>query len=78
MATMAVTMVASALAAVTLRAYADADLVYLGRLGAGWDEPTSAALVAGENLVAVKLEQAESAKDVRWLWFGSGLVRWVR
>jgi hypothetical protein len=53
-----------------LAANASANLVDLGGLGTGRDEPLTAALVAGEDLVAVKLEQAEPAKDVSGLWFG--------
>ena len=33
-------------------------------VGAGRDEPTPAALVGGEDLVAVKLEEPKAAKDV--------------
>ncbi len=69
---MFVTLEARALAAVALRAGADADLVEPTGLGAGRDEPTAAALVGLEDLVAVNLEQAEPTKDVGWLRFGDG------
>jgi hypothetical protein len=73
-----VTPEADTLAAAPLRAGASADLVYLGGLGARRDKPLSAALVASEDLVAVKLEETGAAQDVGWLWFGGGLVRWLR
>lgn len=69
---------APALTAATLRANTDANLVKATALGAGRDEPASAALVVGQDLVAVELEETEPAKDVGWFRFPSGLVRWVR
>jgi hypothetical protein len=51
---------------------ADANLVDLGGLGTGRDEPTTAALVAGEELVAVELEEPTPAKGVTRLRFGGG------
>ena len=59
--------------------YADADLVMSVGHRTGRDEPTAAALVALEDLVAVKLEEPVSAKDViRGAAFGGGWVRGLR
>jgi len=66
------------LALTRLAADADPNLVMPIGGGAGRDEPLTAALVAGEDLVAVELEEAQAAKDVGRFWFGSGLVRWLR
>jgi DNA-binding XRE family transcriptional regulator len=74
-ATVTVALVPRALAAVALRAGADAHLVDLGGLGAGRDEPTAAAPVAAQDLVAVDFEQADPAKDVLGSRFGGGWVR---
>ena len=63
-----------ALAAVTLGTDAGANLVHLARLDTGRDQPAAAALVAREDLVAVKLEETGAAKDVCRFWFGSGSV----
>ncbi len=63
---------ASALAAVALRAGADANLVQRVRGGAGGDDVATAALVAGEDLAGAKLEEAEAAEDVGG--FGGGGV----
>ena len=76
--TMPVALEAGAFAAVALRAGADADLVEPASLGAARDEPTAAALVAVEDLVAVKLEETGAAKDVSGLCFGSGWWRGLR
>ncbi len=63
----------AALAAVA--ANTDADLVKPVRLGAGGNEVFTAALVGGEDLVSVKLENAEPAEDVSGSRFGVGRVR---
>ncbi len=54
---MLVVLEAHALTARPLRAAADADLVQLAGIGARGDDVATAALVAGEYLVAVKLEE---------------------
>ncbi len=65
---------ALALTAVALGTGADAHLVERARLGTTRDEVTPAALVAIEDLVAVKLEDAEPSQDVS----GGSFVRWLR
>jgi hypothetical protein len=67
---------APALAAVALGTGADADLVQAVRRGAGGDEVLAAALVAGEDLAGVELEESEAAQDVGG--FGDGWVRHLR
>lgn len=74
MAAMLVALEPRAFTTVALRAGADTDLVDLVGLGAGRDEPTTAALVASEDLVAVKLEEPKAPKNVAW---GVFVVRWV-
>jgi hypothetical protein len=64
--------VARAFAAVALWTGADAHLVDPAGLGAGRDEPTTATLVPGEELVAVELEEPKPAKGVTRLRFGGG------
>ncbi len=65
-----------ALAPVALGAEADAGLVQGVRLGPGRDEPTPAALVGGEDLVAAKLGDAEAAEDVLGSSLAGGGGRW--
>ncbi len=72
---MAVRGEAPALAAVALRAGPDADLVHPVHLGAGGDDVAAAALVAGEDLVGVELEEAQAPQDVG---FGGGWVLHLR
>ena len=69
---------APALAAVTLWANTGADLVKATALGAGRDEPASAALVAGEDLVAVGLKEAATSPYIVEGWFGGGWLRVMR
>jgi hypothetical protein len=64
MTTVAVVLVAGALATGALGARADANLVSLAGLGAARDEVVAATLVTLKDALLVKLEQAESAKDV--------------
>ena len=73
---MLVALEAGAFTPVALGTGADADLVNPTGLGAGRDKPLTAAQVL--ELFAVKLEKTGAAKDVGWLWFGGGVVRWVR
>ncbi len=65
-----VVLVADAFTAAALGTGAGADLVDLADLGTGRDQPAASALVGLEDLVAVKLEEPEPAKDVA----GGGLV----
>ena len=73
-----VVVVARAFAAATLGTGADANLVEPVGNGSGRDEPTTPALVAGEELVAVELEEPTPAKGVTRLRFGSGWMRVLR
>ena len=67
---MAVRSETSALAAASPRPDADADLVQpLGR-GGGGDDPTPAALVGAEDLVAAELEDAQAPEHVSGGRFG--------
>jgi hypothetical protein len=67
---------APALAAVALGTGPRPDLVHVAGVGAGGDEPTAAALVAGEDVVGVELVQTEAAEDVGG--FGGGGVLHLR
>jgi hypothetical protein len=74
--TMAVRGEAPALAAVALRTGANTDLVQPVCLGAGGDDEPAAAPVGLEDLVGMKLEEAEAAEDVGR--FGGGWVLHLR
>ena len=75
---MAVVLVASTLATVSLMTASDANLVDDAGGSTARDEPTPAALVAVENVLGVKLEEPKPSEDVGGRWFGSGFVRWLR
>ena len=64
------------LALTGLAADTNPNLVMPIGLGAARDKPTTAALVGLEDIVAVNLEETQSAKYVSW--FGGGWWRWLR
>ncbi len=67
---------APAFATVALGAGADANLLQRVRLGPGRGDEAAGALVGGEDLVRVELEETEAPEDVGW--FGGGGVLHLR